>query len=82
MNTVLLVILLVSIILNIIIGMLYLSARRNPYYVIYDEETKSQLKRRVMHLKEDLESELEEFDITEWEKQLEKSLEEEIKGIK
>ncbi|ASJ16392.1 hypothetical protein A3L04_04535 [Thermococcus chitonophagus] len=78
---VLLVVLLVSVLLNIIIGMLYFSAKRNPYYVVYDEETKSQLKRRVLHLKEDLESELEEFDVSEWEKQLEKSLEEEIKGI-
>ncbi|HII60579.1 hypothetical protein [Pyrococcus horikoshii] len=82
MNSLILIALLISIILNIIIGMLYLSARRNPYYVIYDEETKSQLKRRVMNLKEDLESELEEFDVTEWEKQLEKSIEEEIKDIK
>ncbi|WP_048146576.1 hypothetical protein [Pyrococcus abyssi] len=81
MNTIILVILLISILLNIIIGMLYLSARRNPYYVVYDEETKNQLKRRVIHLKEDLESELEEFDVSEWEKQLEKSLEEEIKEI-
>ncbi|AMM54577.1 hypothetical protein QDY65_09280 [Pyrococcus kukulkanii] len=78
---ILLVILLISVLLNIIIGMLYFSAKRNPYYVVYDEETKNQLKRRVLHLKEDLESELEEFDVSEWEKQLEKSLEEEIKGL-
>ncbi|AAL81736.1 hypothetical protein PFDSM3638_08140 [Pyrococcus furiosus DSM 3638] len=75
------IIVLVSLVLNIVFIMLYVSARRNPYYIVYDEETKSQLKRRVLHLKEDLESELEEFDVTEWERQLEKSLEEEIKGL-
>ncbi|AFK23060.1 hypothetical protein [Pyrococcus sp. ST04] len=77
----LLVVLLISVLFNIIMLMLYFSAKRNPYYVVYDEETKTQLKRRVLHLKEDLESELEEFDVTEWEKQLEKSLEEEIKEL-
>ncbi|MDK2870535.1 MAG: hypothetical protein PWP39_1770 [Pyrococcus sp.] len=75
------IIVLVSLVLNIVFIMLYVSARRTPYYIVYDEETKSQLKRRVLHLKEDLESELEEFDVTEWERQLEKSLEEEIKGL-
>jgi len=35
----------------------------------------------VTHLKEELESELVDFDIEEWEKALEESLEEEIKNL-
>ncbi|AEH24169.1 hypothetical protein [Pyrococcus yayanosii] len=81
MNGLVYVLILILFVLNVILAMLYLSAKRNPYYVVYDEETKTALKRRVMHLKEDLESELTEFDVAEWERQLEKSLEEEIKGL-
>jgi len=68
-------------ILVIILTILYLSARNNPYYVVYDEETKTALKRRVMSLKEELEGELEEFDIEDWEKTLEESIEEEVRSL-
>ncbi|AIF69343.1 hypothetical protein PAP_04660 [Palaeococcus pacificus DY20341] len=73
--------LLILLILNIVLLLLYISARRTPYYVVYDEETKNALKRRVLNLKEDLEAELGEFDIAEWERTLEESIEEEIKGL-
>lgn len=80
-GTVIVMVLLILVVLNIILLLLYLSARRTPYYVVYDEETKSALKRRVLNLKEDLESELNEFDVTEWEKTLEESIEEEIRDL-
>ncbi|KPU62955.1 hypothetical protein EP1X_06245 [Thermococcus sp. EP1] len=67
--------------MNIFLIILYLSERRASYYVAYDEETRSTLKRRVTHLKEELESELVDFDIEEWERALEESLEEEIKNL-
>ncbi|QDA31502.1 hypothetical protein FH039_07690 [Thermococcus indicus] len=71
----------ILIILNIILLMLYYSAKSNPYYVVYDEETKSALKRRVSSLKEDLESELVDFDVEEWEKTLEESIDEEVRNL-
>ncbi|WP_206206007.1 MULTISPECIES: hypothetical protein [Thermococcus] len=71
----------ILIILNIILLMLYYSAKSNPYYVVYDEETKSALKRRVSSLKEDLESELIDFDVEEWEKTLEESIDEEVRNL-
>jgi len=74
-------IVIILIILNIILLMLYYSAKSNPYYVVYDEETKSALKRRVSTLKEDLESELVDFDVEEWEKTLEESIDEEVKNL-
>lgn len=67
--------------LNLALLMLYLSAKKNPYYVVYDEETKSALKRRVTNLKEELEEELVDFDIEEWEKELEESIDEEVKNL-
>ncbi|ALV62376.1 hypothetical protein ADU37_CDS06770 [Thermococcus sp. 2319x1] len=66
---------------NIILAILYIAERRSPYYVGYDAETKNTLKRRVTHLKEELESELVEFDVEEWERSLEESLEEEIRNL-
>lgn len=81
MNTIIYGIIVILFMLNIVLALLYLSARRSPYYVVYDEETKNALKRRVLHLKEDLESELVDFDIVEWEKTLEESIEEEIKNL-
>ena len=74
-------IVIILIILNIILLMLYYSAKSNPYYVVYDEETKSALKRRVSTLKEDLESELVDFDVEEWERTLEESIDEEVKNL-
>lgn len=71
----------ILLILVIVLLMLYMSARNNPYYVVYDEETKSALKRRVSTLKEDLESELVDFDVEEWEKTLEESIDEEVKNL-
>lgn len=71
----------ILIVLNIVLAMLYFSAKNSPYYVVYDEETKNALKRRVTSLKEDLESELVEFDIGEWERTLEESIDEEIRNI-
>ncbi|ASJ12908.1 MULTISPECIES: hypothetical protein [Thermococcus] len=71
----------ILIVLNIVLLMLYYSAKSNPYYVVYDEETKSALKRRVTSLKEDLESELVDFDVEEWEKTLEESIEEEVMNL-
>ncbi|GAB6101441.1 hypothetical protein JCM16138_06640 [Thermococcus atlanticus] len=69
------------VLLNIVLILLYLSAKNNPYYVVYDEETKSALKRRVLSLKDELESELTEFDVEEWERTLEESIEEEVKRL-
>ncbi|ASJ04942.1 MULTISPECIES: hypothetical protein [Thermococcus] len=74
-------IVIILIVLNIVLLMLYYSAKSNPYYVVYDEETKSALKRRVTSLKEDLESELVDFDVEEWEKTLEESIDEEVRNL-
>ncbi|AFL95825.1 hypothetical protein CL1_1628 [Thermococcus cleftensis] len=74
-------IVIILILLNVILLMLYFSAKSNPYYVVYDEETKSALKRRVSSLKEDLESELVDFDVEEWEKTLEESIDEEVRNL-
>jgi uncharacterized protein YpmS len=74
-------VLVILLVLNVILLMLYLSARSSPYYVVYDEETKNALKRRVTTLKEDLESELVDFDVEEWEKTLEESIDEEVKNL-
>ena len=74
-------VLIILVLLNIILLMLYYSAKSNPYYVVYDEETKSALKRRVSTLKEDLESELVDFDVEEWERTLEESIEEEVRNL-
>ncbi|NJE04860.1 hypothetical protein E3E36_01570 [Thermococcus sp. M36] len=71
----------ILVVLNIVLMMLYYSAKSNPYYVVYDEETKNALKRRVASLKEDLESELVDFDVEEWEKTLEESIEEEVMNL-
>lgn len=67
--------------INLILLLLYLSAKKNPYYVVYDEETKSALKRRVTNLKEELEEELVDFDVEEWERELEESIEEEVRNL-
>ncbi|AJC71139.1 MAG: hypothetical protein J7K48_06035 [Thermococcus sp.] len=67
--------------LNLMLLLLYISARKNPYYVVYDEETKSALKRRVTNLKEELEEELVDFDVEEWERELEESIDEEVKNL-
>ncbi|ASJ11018.1 hypothetical protein A3L12_06730 [Thermococcus sp. P6] len=74
-------ILVILIVLNIVLLMLYYSAKNSPYYVVYDEETKNALKRRVTNLKEDLESELVDFDVEEWERTLEESIDEEVKNL-
>jgi len=74
-------IIIILIILVIVLLMLYYSAKSNPYYVVYDEETKNALKRRVSTLKEDLEGELVDFDVEEWEKTLEESIDEEVKNL-
>jgi len=66
---------------NIILAILYIAERRSPVYGGYDTETRNTLKRRVTHLKEELESELVEFDVEEWERALEESLEEEIRNL-
>ena len=81
MNAIIYGVIVILLMLNIVLALLYLSARRSPYYVVYDEETKNALKKRVLNLKEDLESELVDFDIKEWEKTLEESIEEEIKNL-
>jgi len=81
MNAIIYGVIVILLMLNIVLALLYLSARRSPYYVVYDEETKNALKKRVLNLKEDLESELVDFDIVEWEKTLEESIEEEIKNL-
>ena len=73
--------LIILFILVIILTILYLSARNNPYYVVYDEETKTALKRRVMSLKEELEGELEQFDVEDWERTLEETIDEEVKSL-
>ncbi|EEB73741.1 hypothetical protein [Thermococcus sp. AM4] len=67
--------------INLMLLLLYLSAKKNPYYVVYDEETKSALKRRVTNLKEELEEELVDFDVEEWERELEESIEEEVRNL-
>ncbi|MDK2783620.1 MAG: hypothetical protein PWQ32_1209 [Thermococcaceae archaeon] len=66
---------------NIILAALYIAERRASTRAVYDPETRNTLKRRVTHLKEELESELVEFDVEEWEKALEESLEEEIRNL-
>jgi len=71
----------VLLVTNIILAILYITERRAPAYTVYDAETKNTLKRRVIHLKEELESELVEFDVEEWERALEESLEEEIRNL-
>lgn len=71
----------ILLILVIVLAILYISARNNPYYVVYDEETKTALKRRVMSLKEELEGELEQFDIDDWERTLEESIDEEVRSL-
>jgi len=71
----------ILLILVIVLTILYISARNNPYYVVYDEETKTALKRRVMNLKEELEGELEQFDVDDWERSLEESIDEEVKNL-
>ncbi|MCD6559019.1 hypothetical protein [Palaeococcus sp. (in: euryarchaeotes)] len=81
MSAIIAILFLILIVLNIVLLLLYISARRTPYYVVYDEETKNALKSRVLNLKEDLEAELEEFDVAEWEKSLEESIEEEIREL-
>ncbi|WP_054840436.1 hypothetical protein [Thermococcus sp. JCM 11816] len=79
---VLYVLLVILLILVIVLTMLYLSAKNNPpYYVVYDEETKTALKRRVLNLKEELEGELEQFDVEDWEKALEESIDEEVRSL-
>ncbi|AIU70807.1 hypothetical protein TEU_10950 [Thermococcus eurythermalis] len=71
----------ILLILVVVLAILYISARNNPYYVVYDEETKTALKRRVMNLKEELEGELEQFDIDDWERTLEESIDEEVRSL-
>ncbi|NJE85731.1 hypothetical protein E3E23_07825 [Thermococcus sp. CX2] len=80
-NVILYGVVVILIVLNIVLTMLYFSAKNNPYYVVYDEETKNALKRRVTSLKEDLESELVDFDIEEWERTLEESIDEEVRNL-
>ncbi|WP_461864745.1 hypothetical protein [Thermococcus sp.] len=80
-NAVIYGIIILLVLLNIVLILLYLSAKNNPYYVVYDEETKSALKRRVLSLKDELESELTEFDVEDWERTLEESIEEEVKKL-
>ncbi|MBP1911007.1 hypothetical protein [Thermococcus stetteri] len=75
------VLVVILLILVIILTMLYLSAKKNPYYVVYDEETKTALTRRVLNLKEELEGELEQFDVEDWEKALEESIDEEVRNL-
>ncbi|CAI1494177.1 conserved protein of unknown function (plasmid) [Thermococcus nautili] len=64
------------VILNIVLLVLYLNARNNPQYVVYDEETKTRLKTRVLNIREELESEMNE-DVS-W---LEGAVEEELKHL-
>ncbi|WP_297471271.1 hypothetical protein [Thermococcus sp.] len=71
----------ILLVLVIILAILYVSAKNNPYYVVYDEETKTALKRRVMNLKEELEGELEQFDVDDWERTLEESIDEEVRNL-
>ncbi|WP_297065850.1 hypothetical protein [Thermococcus sp.] len=71
----------ILLVLVIILTILYVSAKNNPYYVVYDEETKTALKRRVMNLKEELEGELEQFDVDDWERTLEESIDEEVRNL-
>ncbi|AMQ18128.1 hypothetical protein A0127_02560 [Thermococcus peptonophilus] len=80
-GVVLYALLVILLILVIVLTMLYLSAKNNPYYVVYDEETKTALKRRVLNLKEELEGELEQFDVDDWEKALEESIDEEVRNL-
>ena len=80
-NAVIYGIIILLVLLNIVLILLYLSAKNNPYYVVYDEETKNALKRRVLSLKDELESELTEFDVEDWERTLEESIEEEVKRL-
>ncbi|WP_456368355.1 hypothetical protein [Thermococcus sp.] len=82
MNMIILyVLLIVLFVLVIVLAALYFSAKNNPYYVVYDEETKTALKRRVLNLKEELEGELEQFDVEDWEKALEESIDEEVRNL-
>jgi len=74
-------IVIILIVVNVILLLMYLSARQNPYYVVYDEETKNALKRRVTNLKQDLESELVDFDVEDWERTLEESIDEEVRNL-
>jgi len=71
----------ILLVVNFILLMLYMSSKSSPYYVVYDEETKNALKRRVSSLKEDLESELVDFDAEEWERSLEESIDEEVRNL-
>jgi len=80
-SAVLIGVVVILVVVNIILLLLYMSAKSSPYYVVYDEETKSALKRRVTSLKEDLESELVDFDVEEWEKTLEESIDEEVRNL-
>jgi len=80
-EAVLIGIVVILVVVNIILLLLYMSAKSSPYYVVYDEETKNALKRRVTSLKEDLESELVDFDVEEWEKTLEESIDEEVRNL-
>jgi len=80
-DAVLIGVVVILIVVNVILLLLYVSAKSSPYYVVYDEETKNALKRRVTSLKEDLESELVDFDVEEWEKTLEESIDEEVRNL-
>jgi len=76
--TVLIIILLVA---NIILAVLYVMERRAPIHTGHDKKAKNPLKRRIARLKKELESELAEFDIEEWEKALDEPLEEGIRKL-
>jgi len=64
------------VILNVVLLVLYLNARNNPQVVVYDEETKTRLKTRVLNIREELESEMNE-DVS-W---LEGAVEEELRHL-
>jgi len=74
-------IIIILLVIIFVLLLLYISAKNNPYYVVYDEETKRALTRRVTNLKQELESEISEFDVDEWEKALEETLDEEVKNL-
>ncbi len=74
-------VIIVLLVVIFVLLLLYISAKNNPYYVVYDEETKKALTRRVTNLKQELESEISDFDVDEWEKALEETLDEEVKNL-
>jgi sensor domain CHASE-containing protein len=75
MNAIIVAIIVLAV-LNLILLLLYIDARNKSQVVVYDDDTKTRLKTRVIHIREELEGEMNED--TSW---LEGAVEEELKHL-